>query len=67
MSCERSVLVRELQELQSPPSGGLFSYTTELVAGVGWCSRIFAPVGPAASLSEHQSWLETALGRGRQP
>lgn len=66
MNEQRRALIAELVELSSPPPAGLFSYTSEWVWGAGWCTTVYAPASGELSVAEHQSWLETALGRGRR-
>lgn len=63
----RASLLRELSEMAAPPPGGSLSVTSEWIRGVGWCNTFVAIAGTSLTVGEHQSWLETAMGRGRQP
>ena len=63
-SLERRRLVQELVEIASGPPGGEFSLSVAWVQGLGLSTVIFAPVGMELSLEEHESWVQTALGRG---
>ena len=64
-SVERQRLVQELVELGSGPPGGEFSHSSAWVLGIGLSTVIFVPVGMELSLEAHESWVETARGRGR--